>query len=179
MAEVRLKLSSPWVTYVNKLMALFGPDPDLRIEYVYDESKVKFYVDNPEKAEALEYLLPSVKNFGNYTLYIDIIPANKPKESYNNFRNIQYLFDTAFDRNPVYAFTYVAIGLYSNPMYYVVFKNRVVQFFNDNLNDIHGNISTLYQDIAEEIFDDNDSLPSIFYNTDIEEKIDKPLGEWP
>ena len=32
---------------------------------------------------------------------------------------------------------------------YVIFKNCVVQFFNDNLNDAHGLISTLYQNIAD------------------------------
>jgi len=44
------------------------------------------------------------------------------------------------------------------------------------LNDIYGNTSTLYQDIAAEVFEDQ---PGIFYCTDIEGKVGKPLGEWP
>jgi hypothetical protein len=62
---------------------------------------------------------------------------------------------------------------------YVVFKNCVVQFFNDNLNDCHGIISTLYQDIAAEIFEDAD-LHNVYYNTDVERgQLGMPLGEWP
>ena len=62
---------------------------------------------------------------------------------------------------------------------YVVFKNCVVQFFNDNLNDCHGIISTLYQDIAAELFKDAD-LIGVYYNTDVERgQLGMPLGEWP
>jgi len=60
----------------------------------------------------------------------------------------------------------------------VVFKNCVVQFFNDNLNDAHGVISTLYQNIAAEIFEDA-NLPGVHYCTDVERKLGKPLGDWP
>ena len=64
-------------------------------------------------------------------------------------------------------------------MTYVVFKNCVVQFFNDNLNDCHGLISTLYQDIAAEIFEDA-NLNGVYYNTDVERgALGMPLGEWP
>ena len=59
---------------------------------------------------------------------------------------------------------------------YVVFKNRVVQFFNDNLNDIYGNISTLYQEIASDVFKE---ISGVNYCTDIEERVGAPLGEWP
>ena len=62
---------------------------------------------------------------------------------------------------------------------YVVFKNCVVQFFNDNLNDCHGIVSTLYQDIASEVFGDA-GVTNVYYNTDVEVgKLGKPLGEWP
>jgi hypothetical protein len=91
------------------------------------------------------------------------------------------LFETAFSGNP--AFAYVVAPAQDGYNYidftYVVFKNCVVQFFNDNLNDCHGLISTLYQDIAEEIFEDSD-LAGVHYNTDIEVgKLGMPLGEWP
>ena len=59
---------------------------------------------------------------------------------------------------------------------YVVFENKVVQFFNDDLSDIHGNKSTLYQEIAKDIFGDCDN---IYFCTDTKEEIGKPLGEWP
>lgn len=67
-------------------------------------------------------------------------------------------------------------GVWFVPFTYVVFKNCVVQFFNDNLNDPHGIISTLYQEIAEEVLE---SVPNTYYCTDIEHKLGMPLGEWP
>ena len=64
-------------------------------------------------------------------------------------------------------------------MVYVVFKNCVVQFFNDNLNDAHGLISTLYQDIAADILDGPGTI-GVYYCTDVEHgALGMPLGEWP
>ena len=33
MADIRLKLSPPWIIYVNMVKALFGNDPEINIEY--------------------------------------------------------------------------------------------------------------------------------------------------
>ena len=61
----------------------------------------------------------------------------------------------------------------------LVFKNCVVQFFNDNLNDAHGLISTLYQEIADDVLVNID-FHGVYYCTDVEVgKLGKPLGEWP
>ena len=177
MAEVRLKLSPPWVTYVNKIKALFEPDPDIKI-VVKDNLDVRLYVDNERKASAIDRLLPKEKEIGNLRLDISIIPANGKYSEGLGIITDKELFDIAFDRNPVYAYTKEVSGLYNNKMTYVVFKNKVVQFFNDNLNDIHGLISTLYEDIADELFEDA-YLQGVFFNTDIEEKVGMPLGEWP
>ena len=51
----------------------------------------------------------------------------------------------------------------TNPLTYVVLKKEVVQFFNDNLNDIHGLETTLYQTIAKDVFDGT----GVFFCTDI------------
>ena len=176
MKEPRLKLSPPWITYVNKVHAMFGADPDIRIVFDSDGIALKLYVEDSRKADAISTLLPHYKSFGNIELSIDVIPANNEVDlgSISN----KELFDIAFERNPVYAFSKEVVGIFSNVLTYVVFKNKVVQFFNDNLDDIHGLVSTLYQDIAEEIFT-TDYVNGIFYNTDIEEKIGMPLGEWP
>lgn len=37
--EKKVGLSSPWVTYYREIVALFGDDPDIKIEY---------YTDRPE-----------------------------------------------------------------------------------------------------------------------------------
>jgi hypothetical protein len=54
-----------------------------------------------------------------------------------------------------------------------------VQFAADNLNDCHGIISTLYQNIAEELLT-GEATMGVFYNTDVERaNLGMPLGEWP
>lgn len=177
MNNIRLKLSPPWITYVNMVKAMFGNDPDVRIDYENDECTLKIYVEKSDKAEAISRLLPDEKEFGNITLKINVVPANGE----NSIGKIspKQLFDIAFDGNPVYAYCKEVTGFLTNTITYVVFKNRVVQFFNDNLNDIHGLVSTLYQDIASEIFEDA-PINGVCYNTDIEERVfGMPLGEWP
>ena len=106
---------------------------------------------------------------------VDGTPSNKA------FTSKVELFETAFKGNPAFAYAvcpaeegYMWIGTT-----YVVFKNCVVQFAADNLNDCHGIISTLYQDIAEELLR-GPATQGVFYNTDVERaNLGKPLGEWP
>lgn len=146
-----LKLSSPWMTYYHELEELFKEDPAVKMSLDEDEMIIKMYVEGDEKADALMQLLPAEKKFGNVTVYVQIIPANKLKNSKVS------LFQKAFEGNPIVTDIQTFV-LFNNPTTYVVFKNKVVQFFNDNLADINGNKSTLYQDIAEEIFDDHEGI---------------------
>lgn len=181
-SNVRLKISPPWVTYINMLEALFGNDSEINIVPDDGGRNVDIYVENAEKAAAIGCLLPEEVFFGNVKLCITIIPANCDLDNIPDFtyRSKKELFDVVFHGNPVYSASYEVLGLFSNVLTYVVFKNKVVQFFNDNLNDIHGNVSTLYENIARELFDSAQvRLDSVFYNTDIEEKLGMPLGEWP
>ena len=177
MNDVRLKISPPWVTYVNKLQALFYGDPMIAFNIDYENMRVVLAGNNADKNAALLRLLPSEKKFGNVTLSIMV---DGPVSNLA-FPTPKSLFDTAFSGNPAYAYSICPAdeGYYFFSLTYVVFKNCVVQFFNDNLNDCHGLISTLYQDIATEIFEDAD-LHNVYYNTDVEVgKLGKPLGEWP
>ena len=181
--DVRLRLSPPWVTYANKIKAMFQNDPEIKIEYS-ELPEIKLYVSNERKAVAIYLLLPTHKDIGNVTLNITVIPPNDDVESIVNnedFDSIKELFDVAFDSNPVYAYSKEIIGVFSNPFVYVVFKNKVVQFFNDHLNDIHGLISTLYEDIARELFTNEETyfdVGCVFYNTDIEEKVYGMTTNW-
>ena len=45
MADVRLKLSPPWVTYVNKLQALFDGDPLIAFNIDY-QAELLYCVKN-------------------------------------------------------------------------------------------------------------------------------------
>ena len=179
MTQARLKISSPWVTYTNKLKALFGGDPEITIDVNYETSEgpsVTIATDNGDKAAALMRLLPDEKVYGNVILdiYIDGNPADRA------FVTAKELFEVAFDKNPAFAYCVAPAEEYWFPDFcYVVFKNCVVQFFNDNLDDPHGLISTLYQDIAAEIFEEAD-IPGAHFCTDTEVgNVGKPLGEWP
>ena len=164
-------LSSPWIKFYREIEALFKEDPEIKIVYDEDEPEVKLYVENTEKAEAIAQLLPAAKAFGNVVLKITIIPANalgeSPKAS---------LFRKAFKGNPAFSFIASVEGIFTNPISYVVFKNKVVQFFNDDLSDINGNCSTLYQELAKDVFGETDG---IFFCTDTPDNLGKPLGEWP
>ena len=65
------------------------------------------------------------------------------------------------------------------PLTYVVFKNCVVQFFNDNLNDYHGMLSTLYETIADEVLT-GPAVTDVYFNTDITyAAIKKSPKNWP
>ena len=179
----RLHLSAPWVIFYREVEALFSEDHEVRVIYDEMENEIKLYVDNATKANALSVLLPGEKVFGNVTLKISVVPANltgklNPKIS---------LFEAAFENNKAlsYIHTIDDCGFLTNSITYVVFKNKVVQFFMDDLGDINGNCSTLYQTIAKDIFGEQDG---IFFCTDVLVKksgfvpignVDEPLGEWP
>lgn len=167
-----MKLAAPWITFYHEMEAMFGGDSEIRVELDdsdEDEMIIKLYVDNQMKAEALEKLLPMEKKFGNVSVYIEVIPSNEEDSKVR-------LFQKAFENNPAFKFIYSVDGVGLFPANYVVFENKVVQFFNDELNDIHGNKSTLYQEIAKDIFENHEG---IYFCTDTKEEIGKPLGEWP
>lgn len=156
--NVNLNLSAPWVTYYRKLDALFGGDPDIRVEYDEDNVEVKMFVENATKAEAISQLLPTEKTFGGVVLKITVVPANSVGVSR------AALIATAFEGNPAYSYGITVDRVSSNPFHYVVFKNEVVQFYNDQLNDVNGNVSTLYQDIAKEVLGESEG---IYFCTDL------------
>lgn len=179
MADVRLKISPPWVTYINKVQALFDGDPQIacNVKWNAPNPAITLACNNGDKVAALLQILPTEVKFGNIVLKVNVdgIPSNRA------FVNKKELFEVAFEKNPAFAYAVAPANDGYNwfDMVYVVFKNYVVQFFNDNLNDCHGVISTLYQNIAEEVLT-GESVQGVYFNTDVERgKLGKPLGEWP
>lgn len=180
MTDVRLKLSPPWITCIHKIQALFDGDPQIACNVKADaggEPIIALACNNGDKVAALLQILPTEVTFGNIPLHIlvDGIPSNRA------FKTKKELFETAFSKNPAFAYAVAPADEGANwfDMTYVVFKNCVVQFFNDNLNDCHGIISTLYEDIARDILT-GEAVQGVYFNTDIEHgKLGKPLGEWP
>ena len=72
------------------------------------------------------------------------------------------MFITAFRGNPAYSFT-DSVDLRTNRIIYIVFRNVVVQYYNDDLGDYYGQCSTLYQNIAADIFK---PIDGVHYCTD-------------
>lgn len=152
------KLSPPWVTFYRKMEALFGADPQIHLMFDEESYEIKVRVDNATKAEAIAQLLPLEKTFGNVTVNITVIPANIEQDT-------QTLFRAAFDGNPAMSYVQHINTPFAGEVDYVVFANRVVQFQNDNIGDINGNMSTLYEDIARDVFEIDGG---VFYCTDTE-----------
>lgn len=179
MNDIRLKILPPWTIVIRKLEALFDGDPQIAFNCDFSGSNptVILACNNGDKVVALQQILPEEISFGNISLkvIIDGTPSNRA------FTSKVELFDTAFSGNPAYAYSVCPCedGYQWICSTYVVFKNCVVQFAADNLNDCHGIISTLYQTIAEELLTGS-ATNGVFYNTDVERAgLGKPLGEWP
>ena len=150
------KLSPPWNEYVSKITKLLGPDKEIKIDFNENERKLKLLVSNTDKRVALEYLLPSEIDFGGQKLTIIIVPSNEEK-------NVQEYIKDLFNNNPSVRRIENVKGVFTNPMTYVEFKNETIQYFNDNLGDLHGNRTTVMEELAREVFD---KLDGVFFCTE-------------
>ena len=179
MSDVRLKLLPPWSIMIKKIEALFDGDPQIacNVDYSGSSPSIVLACNNGDKVAALQQILPEEIVYGGISLKVavDGVPSNRA------FTSKVELFDTAFAKNPAYAYSLCPAeeGYQWIAATYVVFKNCVVQVAADNLNDCHGIISTLYQDIATEVLT-GPATTMCYYNTDVEVgKLGMPLGEWP
>ena len=145
-----LKLSPPWITFMHEIVALFNQDPDIDIKCDEEEPRIKLYVKGAGKAEALTKLLPTDKEFGNVILKIEVIPANEEDKPSDLIRR-------AFEGNPVLEQVVSVPGPYGT-FNYALFKKEVVQFYNDQMDDVCGNKNTLYQEIAKDVFNQQDGV---------------------
>lgn len=144
----KFKLSPPWIEFFREVEALFANDPQVIVQYKEDIDTIEIYVkDNPSKAEALMYILPLKKTFGSKSVYINVIPDNADLRE-----DKSSMFKKAFEGNPAFEYMIDIEDVFTNPIHYCVFKKEVVQYWNDDLSDPHGKVSTLYQNIAKDIF---------------------------
>lgn len=163
-----LKMISPWVKYYREVDAMFKSDPDVHVVYDEDENLLKIHVNVPSKAEAIEKLMPMEKTFGDVTLKISVIPCNKTDRKIFNCseddpRYYSKLFSWAFGGNQAFCDVVPIEGVFGFYAAYVIFAKDVVQYYSDNIGDYFGLTSTLYQNIALDIFRE---LPGVFYCTD-------------
>ena len=84
---------SPWEIFAKQVDALFEKDPEVTVKF--EDKTIYIHVSNPDKAEALDKLLPVSKTFGNITIYINVIPSdgNEYKAKY---------FQTALEGNEAF-----------------------------------------------------------------------------
>ena len=147
-----IKMVSPWIGYYKEIESLFQEDSTVKVKYDDSKNTIKLYVEDEEKADALAQLLPNRKVFGNITVNIDVIPANKVETPKID------LFRKAFEGNGAVAYIETVDNASSNAFHFVVFQPEIVQYYNDDLSDINGLRSTLYQDIAKEIFGEREGI---------------------
>ena len=148
----KVGILSPWTCYVHQVEAFFEKDDDVTVVYDNDIPKVSLYVKDEKKADALMRLLPPTKNFGNIDLKITVIPANKLTSNVN-------LFEDALEGNEAFSrIVTVKDAFMSNPINYILFEKEVVQYPTDDLGDANGLRSTLYQDMAKELFGEYDGI---------------------
>lgn len=164
-------LIAPWREYHKKIVELFKNDPDITVDaddpdFVYEViHEINIHVDDSEKAMALMMILPKEKEFGagNITK-INVIPKLLSGVTQS------WIYEIAFRNNPALSSTmHVEDELITNPLDYIIFDKKVVQYFNDDIGNPAGIRSTLYQDIAKEVFDER---PGVFYTTKAEVEVD-------
>ena len=185
----KISLSAPWVEYYNRINELFRYDPEIKV--IFDEAfqMIKIYAATDGKYQALTAFLPKKKTFGKLSIHINVIPPNEMEENEEAGDTDPFdLILTLFRGNDAISYIYQSgDGPFEFKALYVVFKHEIVQYFSDDLGDIHGFHSTLYQDIARDVLQ---TSGYIYFCTDFKdsrimrcqednESYGKPLGEWP
>ena len=162
----RIGITSPWIKMYYEINEMFRYDKDVSLIIYDDENKeIRLYVDDAIKAEALQTYLPGEIEMGNITLRITIVPSNQALRTVKSTVN----FEDCFKNNEAVE-DIVKINVKGFAATYIVFKKCVVQYFNDNLGDLNGLCSTLYQDIANNIFVDKHA--GVFFCTSNKEPND-------
>ena len=154
--SAKVTLSPPWNIFYREIQAFFKDDSQIKLFYDEGSNTVKLYVEDSMKADALSELLVDSKEFGNVTVNVEVISADARR--FVSFRSINELYDTAFKNNHVYKYSKTYEGIFPIPVTYVVLENQVVQYYTDNLSDIYGLTSTLYQNIAKDIFKESSNV---------------------
>lgn len=157
-----LNLSAPWEIIYKKINAMFEVDPEVNVIFDRDVNIVKLYVDDADKAYALNELLKKSYDYSSVELKVIVVPTNKGNVTVTNWTG-SVLYNAAFYRNPNFEYAIDGPAVFTNPIIYVVFHPQVIQYFTDDLGDINGYHSTLAQDIAKDIFVESDG---VFYCTD-------------
>jgi len=167
--KAKLRLSAPWTIFYKEVVALFKKDEEVNVLYNDEEPELKLWVKgNDQKAAALARFIPTTKEFGNVILNMSVVGNDgQPVPDINC--TTEEAIELVFRSNQAVSFIKHVETMFHDRITYVVFKQEVVQFFADNMTDIYGAISTLYQNIAKDVFEDTLSFSgACFFCTDAE-----------
>ena len=166
----KVKLTAPWDEYYEELNAFFEEDPDVTILYDEEAKDIKVLVQETIKAEVLTHLLKDEVEFGGVKLTITVVPANEVTEcvkklvtNIGNDENFGEMYDRVLINNGAFAYTYTVDNVMGFNAVFVVFRKKVIQYYNDDLGDLHGMKSTLAENIARDIFVSHNG---VFFCTD-------------
>lgn len=133
----------PWINHVRKIALLFANDEEFDIDYDNETHTADIYVDNAVKAAAIDRLLRHEVEFGNVVLKVNVIPNNDEE-------TIVMALRRAFEGNP--ALVSVEERDYPESIH-AIFAPDVVQYVSDDLSSYFGITSTLYEELARDVFD--------------------------
>lgn len=154
---MKVNLSPPWVTFYRKIQTLLKQDPDVFTLFDQEEMIIKVYTADQQKAEALEHLLVKSAAFGSVTVNVQIIPGNGlPAERTGD------IYEAAFSGNGAFYETKEITIPFAGKLRYVVWTWEVAQFYNDNLADVNGNMTMLYEQVARDVLIEE---PGVFHCT--------------
>lgn len=150
----KLKLSPPWYVFYEEVKAMFKNDPQVHVIFDEDECTLKLYVNSDEKAYALSQVLPGEKEFGNVKMTIIVIPANEKEDKFLTLLDYPSVdpWEAVFVLNSAVDSIRTVEWIGGQSFTYVIFKKEVVQYYTDNMGDLDGMSSTLYETIAKDIF---------------------------
>ena len=151
---IKTTLTAPWIEYYKKIDAMFAHDTDVTVVYDADQYRISVFVEDQAKADALSLLLRPENTFGAITVLVDVVPAN------TFIKTNKDLYATAFRGNGAVYDLETYDGAFKAT--YVIFVKEVVQYFNDDLSSATRLRSTLYEDIAKEIFNET---PGVYFCT--------------
>ncbi len=176
-----LKLQSPWVLFYKEVFAFFAKDPQIKVLFNDEEPELKIQVKgNDEKAACLARFFPTQKAFGNVILNCSVVGDDGQPVPDVNLDNKTAIMKM-FEGNDAVSFIKDVPTPFQYSILYIVFAKEVVQYYSDDMYDLYGCTSTLYEDIARDIFQNAMDISSDFcsFCTDAEVSLGTPLGEWP
>ena len=133
-AKTEVALSAPWYTFAKTVKYIFEKDPDIAVTFADEVNGVltiTVETSSPKKLISIKKIVGSKRSYGNinvvikYALTSNVITLEDYKLAFADTGLIDEIIET---QDPMGAD-------------FVVVNRDLVQFYNDNIFDYHGNIT--------------------------------------